>query len=156
MSCCLSCQQVKAENLRLGGEFKRLPIVESYFLVVQSSFSAERLARINIRKEELATRIDLNTTFHPHTNGQSECTIQVLKDTFKHVFWSLKWYVPEESNVIPYDAVKVDDHLNFVEETISILAKDVRQLRLRAIPVVKVYWRHCPIEKATWEIEHDM
>ena len=84
VSCCLCCQQVKAEHLRPGGEFQGLPIPEwkwdrvtmdlvdglprtsrgfdsiwvivdrltksAHFLPVQSSFSAERLARIYIRE----------------------------------------------------------------------------------------------------------
>ena len=80
----------------------------AHFLPVQSSFSAERLARIYIREvvrlhgvpvsiisdrgsqftssfwrtfqDELGTRVDLSTAFHPQTDGQSERTIQVLED----------------------------------------------------------------------------
>ncbi|WMV44398.1 hypothetical protein MTR67_037783 [Solanum verrucosum] len=38
----------------------------------------------------------------------------------------------------------------------AILARDVRQLRSRVIPVVKIRWRHRPIEEATWETEQEM
>ena len=83
----------------------------AHFLPVQSSFSAERLARIYIREvvrlhgvpvsiisnrgsqftssiwrtfqDELGTRVDLSTTFHPQTDGQSEHTIQVLEDMLR-------------------------------------------------------------------------
>lgn len=37
-----------------------------------------------------------------------------------------------------------------------VLASDVRRLRTREILVVKVQWRHRPIEEATWEIESEM
>ena len=83
----------------------------AHFLPVQSSFSAERLARIYIREvvrlhgvpvsiisdrgsqftssfwrtfqDELGTRVDLSTAFHPQTDGQSERTIQVLEDMLR-------------------------------------------------------------------------
>ena len=55
-----------------------------------------------------------------------------------------------------YDAVELDDRLTFVEEPVAILARDVRKLRSRAIPIVKVCWRHRSVEEATWEIEQEM
>ncbi|XP_004242076.2 uncharacterized protein [Solanum lycopersicum] len=43
-----------------------------------------------------------------------------------------------------------------VEEPVAILARDVRKLLSRAIPIVKVRWRHRSVEKATWETEQEM
>ncbi|WMV08049.1 hypothetical protein MTR67_001434 [Solanum verrucosum] len=68
----------------------------------------------------------------------------------------LSRYVPDESHVIQYDEVDLDDSLRYIEEPVVILARDVRRLRSRAIPVVKIHWRHRPVEEATWEIEHEM
>ncbi|WMV52715.1 hypothetical protein MTR67_046100 [Solanum verrucosum] len=68
----------------------------------------------------------------------------------------LRRYVRDESHVLQYDAVELDDRLTFVEEPVDILARDVRKLRSRAIHVVKVRWRHRPIEEATWETEQEM
>ncbi|WMV29303.1 hypothetical protein MTR67_022688 [Solanum verrucosum] len=79
--------------------------------VFSSSFSPERLARIYIREvvrlhgvpvsiisdrgsqftssfwrtfqDELGSRVDLSTAFHPHTDGQLECTIQVIEDMLR-------------------------------------------------------------------------
>ena len=34
-------------------------------------------------QKELGTRVDLSTTFHPQTDGQSERTIQVLEDMLR-------------------------------------------------------------------------
>jgi len=39
---------------------------------------------------------------------------------------------------------------------VPFFPRDVRQLRSRDILVVKAFWRHRPIEEATWETEHDM
>ncbi|WMV58178.1 hypothetical protein MTR67_051563 [Solanum verrucosum] len=62
----------------------------------------------------------------------------------------LRRYVPDESHVIQYDAVDLDDSLRYIEEPVAILARAVRRLRSRAIPVVKVHWRHRPVEEDTW------
>lgn len=68
----------------------------------------------------------------------------------------LRRYIPDESHVLQYDAIELDDHLTFVEEPVAILARDVRKLRSRAIPIVKVRWRHRSVEEATWETEQEM
>ena len=34
-------------------------------------------------QEALATELRFSTTFHPQTNGQSECTIQILEDILR-------------------------------------------------------------------------
>ncbi|XP_055824281.1 uncharacterized protein LOC129892746 [Solanum dulcamara] len=49
----------------------------------------------------------------------------------------LRWYIPQESHVLQYDSVELDDHLTFVEEPISILTRDVHQIRSKSIPMIK-------------------
>ncbi|WMV58218.1 hypothetical protein MTR67_051603 [Solanum verrucosum] len=68
----------------------------------------------------------------------------------------LRLYVPDKSHVIQYDAVDLDDSVRYIDEPIAILARDVRRLRSRAILMVKVHWKDRPVEKATWETEHEM
>ncbi|XP_055814528.1 uncharacterized protein LOC129884221 [Solanum dulcamara] len=46
-------------------------------------------------------------------------------------------YIPDVSYVLQYDSLELDDRLTFVEEPISILARDVHQLHSMSIPVVK-------------------
>jgi len=68
----------------------------------------------------------------------------------------LRQYVPDESPMLQYIVVELDDRLTYIEEQVAILDKVVRQLRSRTIPVVKVRWRHCPVEEATWETEQEV
>ncbi|KAF3631177.1 7-deoxyloganetin glucosyltransferase [Capsicum annuum] len=68
----------------------------------------------------------------------------------------LRQYILDESHVLQWDSIQFDEGLTFVEEPTSILAREVRRLRSRDIPVVKFQWRHHPVEEATWEIERDM
>lgn len=46
-------------------------------------------------------------------------------------------YIPYESHVLWYDSFQLDDHLNFMDKRVSILAMDVKWLRLRDTPMVK-------------------
>lgn len=50
----------------------------------------------------------------------------------------------------------LDPDLTFEEEPMAILDMQVRKLRTKEIPYVKVQWRHRPIEEAIWKIESDM
>ncbi|XP_055814147.1 uncharacterized protein LOC129883532 [Solanum dulcamara] len=68
----------------------------------------------------------------------------------------LRWYIIDESHVLQYDAIDLDDYLSYIEEPVAILARDVRQLHSRAIPIVKVHWRHRPMEESTWETKCEM
>ncbi|WMV32993.1 hypothetical protein MTR67_026378 [Solanum verrucosum] len=68
----------------------------------------------------------------------------------------LHQYVLDESHVLQYDVVELDNSLTFVEEPLVILARYLLWLRLRVIHVVKVHWRHRPIEESTWQTEHDI
>lgn len=47
-------------------------------------------------------------------------------------------YISNESHVLLYDAVQLDNYLTFTQQPLAILAGDVRRLRSRAIPFVKV------------------
>ncbi|KAA3473831.1 receptor-like protein kinase [Gossypium australe] len=54
----------------------------------------------------------------------------------------------------PYSTVEsleVEPNLSHEEEPIHILAKEVKELRNKIIPLVKVLWRNHSMEKATWE-----
>ena len=58
-------------------------------------------------------------------------------------------YIPDESHVLQYDAIEYDDYLTFVEQPVANLAKDVRKLRSRVIPIIMVRWRNHSVEEAT-------
>lgn len=58
-------------------------------------------------------------------------------------------YILDESNVLQYDSVELDDSLTFVKEPIAILARDVYQLHSKSISIVKVQSRHRLVEEST-------
>ncbi|GJY24364.1 putative reverse transcriptase domain-containing protein [Tanacetum coccineum] len=169
----------------------------------------------------LGTQLDMSTTYHPKTDGQSERTIQTLEDMLRacvidfgkvgdvqltgpeiihettkkivqirqrlqaardrqrsyanvrqkplefqvgdrvmvspvaytlelpkelsnvhstfHVS-NLKKCLSDESLVIPMKELRLNDKLNFVEEPVEIMDREVKQLRQSCIPIVKVRW----------------
>ncbi|GJV44390.1 putative reverse transcriptase domain-containing protein [Tanacetum coccineum] len=66
---------------------------------------------------------------------------------------NLKKYVSNESLIIPMKELRLDDKLNFMEEPIEIMDREVKQLKQSCIPIVKVRWNSKRGPKFTWERE---
>ncbi|GKA59799.1 putative reverse transcriptase domain-containing protein [Tanacetum coccineum] len=90
----------------------------AHFLPIREDFKMDRLARLYLNEiisrhgvlisiisdsdsrftsrfwqsmqEALGTQLDMSTAYHPQTDGQSERTIQTLKDMIKHALWTSK------------------------------------------------------------------
>ncbi len=68
----------------------------------------------------------------------------------------LRRYHSDPSHVISMEEIEVQLHLTYEEEPIRILAREVKELRNKQIPLVKVLWRHHNTEEATWESKETM
>ncbi|KAK6160525.1 hypothetical protein DH2020_003906 [Rehmannia glutinosa] len=69
----------------------------------------------------------------------------------------LKKYQPDPEHIITRDTPPLMENLSYTERLIRIIDQQVRQLRKREIPMVKVVWQnHNRDEDATWEMEEDM
>ncbi|GJX47221.1 putative reverse transcriptase domain-containing protein [Tanacetum coccineum] len=66
---------------------------------------------------------------------------------------NLKKCLSDESLVIPMKELQLDDKLNFVEEPIEIMDREVKQLKQSRIPIVKVRWDSKRGPEFTWERE---
>ncbi|GKE17051.1 putative reverse transcriptase domain-containing protein [Tanacetum coccineum] len=53
---------------------------------------------------------------------------------------NLKKCLSDESLIIPMKELRLDDKLNFVEEPVEIMDREVKQLKQSRIPIVKVRW----------------
>ncbi|KAK4710921.1 hypothetical protein R3W88_005434 [Solanum pinnatisectum] len=68
----------------------------------------------------------------------------------------LKRYHMDGDYIIKWDSIVLDKDLQYEEEPIVILDRDVRKLRTKEIKFMKVQWKHRPFEEATWETKRDM
>ncbi|GJY91918.1 putative reverse transcriptase domain-containing protein [Tanacetum coccineum] len=68
----------------------------------------------------------------------------------------LKKCMADEPLAIPLDEIQVDDKLNFIEEPVEIMDREVKRLKQSRIPIVKVRWNSKRGPEFTWEREDQM
>ncbi|GKD52427.1 putative reverse transcriptase domain-containing protein [Tanacetum coccineum] len=78
VSKCLTCSKVKAEHQRPSGL-----LVQPEIPQWKETDPMERLARMYLKEKALGTNLDMSTAYHQKTDGQSERTIQTLKDMLR-------------------------------------------------------------------------
>ncbi|GKC02852.1 putative reverse transcriptase domain-containing protein [Tanacetum coccineum] len=69
---------------------------------------------------------------------------------------NLKKCLSDESLVIPMKELQIDDKLNFVEEPVEIIDREVKRLKQSHIPIVKVRWNSKRGPEFTWEREDEI
>lgn len=68
----------------------------------------------------------------------------------------LRKYVSDPSHVLNYEPLELRTDLSYKEKPLKILERNVRELRRKMIPMVKVWWKNFSVEEAMWELENDM
>ncbi|GJV24978.1 putative reverse transcriptase domain-containing protein [Tanacetum coccineum] len=66
---------------------------------------------------------------------------------------NLKRCYSDDPLTVPLDGLHVDDKLQFVEEPVEIMDREVKQLRHSRVPIVKVRWNSKRGPEFTWERE---
>ncbi|GKC02543.1 hypothetical protein Tco_0994153, partial [Tanacetum coccineum] len=66
---------------------------------------------------------------------------------------NLKKCYADEPLAVPLDGLHFDDKLQFVEELIEIMDREVKSLRQSCVPIVKVRWNSRRGPEFTWERE---
>ncbi|GKC19763.1 putative reverse transcriptase domain-containing protein, partial [Tanacetum coccineum] len=66
---------------------------------------------------------------------------------------NLKKCLSDDTLVIPLEEIQLDDKLNFVEEPVEIMDREVKQLKRSRIPIIKVRWNAHRGPEYTWERE---
>ncbi|GKE35026.1 putative reverse transcriptase domain-containing protein, partial [Tanacetum coccineum] len=69
---------------------------------------------------------------------------------------NLKKCFVDKPLVIPLDEIQIDDKLNFIEEPVEIMDREVKRLNQSRIPIVKIRWNSRRGPKLTWEREDQM
>ncbi|XP_057518026.1 uncharacterized protein LOC130798947 [Amaranthus tricolor] len=92
-------------------------------------------------------------------NGKSELLqLPPELDGVHNVFHmsQLRKYMYDPSHILSYEPLQVDETLSYEEKPLKIIDQQVKELRNKSIPLVKVLWTHHGEEEATWEKESDM
>ncbi|GKB92553.1 putative reverse transcriptase domain-containing protein [Tanacetum coccineum] len=97
----------------------------AHFLPMNKTDSMEKLIRLYLKEEALGTNLDMSTTYHPQTDGQSERTIQILEDMLR-------------ARVIDFGS-SWDRHLPLVE----FLYNNSYHASIKAAPYEALYGRKC-------------
>ncbi|GJW49662.1 putative reverse transcriptase domain-containing protein [Tanacetum coccineum] len=69
---------------------------------------------------------------------------------------NLKKCLSDEPLAIPLDKIHIDEKLNFIEEPVEIMDREVKRLKQSRIPIVKVRWNSRRGPEYTWEREDQM
>ena len=65
----------------------------------------------------------------------------------------LRKYISDASHVLQPQSIEISEDLTYEEYPVTIVDRQVRQLRTKEIPMVKVLWSNHTVEDCTWETE---
>ena len=68
----------------------------------------------------------------------------------------LRKYISDPSHVLQPQTVELSEDLTYEEYPVAIVDRQVRQLRTKEIPMVKVLWSNHAVEECTWKTEAAM
>ena len=68
----------------------------------------------------------------------------------------LRRYRSNPSHIVSLETIELRPDLTYKEEPVEILAREVKELWNKRIPLVKVLWRYHKTEDARWESEDTM
>nr|GEY01270.1 reverse transcriptase domain-containing protein [Tanacetum cinerariifolium] len=69
---------------------------------------------------------------------------------------NLKKCFVDEPLVIPLDEIQIDDKLNFIEELVKNMDREVKRLKQSCIPIINVRWNSIRGPEFTWERKDQM
>ena len=72
-----------------------------------------------------------------------------------HVSMLIK-YISDPSHVLEAPPAELKEDLSFEVQSVGIIDQKSKELRNKAIPMVKVLWRNDIVKEMTWETEASM
>ncbi|GJX95513.1 putative reverse transcriptase domain-containing protein [Tanacetum coccineum] len=129
---------------------------DNFVVYCDASYQAqtEALKEENIKAKNLR---GMDKAFEVHPDGTLAYKLELPEElsNFHNTFHvsNLKKCLSDESLVVPMKELWLDDKLNFVEEPVEIMDREVKQLKQSRIPIFKVRWNSKRGPKFTWERE---
>ncbi|GKC98246.1 hypothetical protein Tco_1168521 [Tanacetum coccineum] len=106
--------------------------------------------RLRVREEDIP-----KTTFRTRY-GHYKFQVMPFGLTNAPAVSNLKKCFVDEPIAIPLDEIQIDDKLNFIEESVKIMEREVKRLKQSHIPIVKIHWNSRRGPELTWEREDQM
>jgi hypothetical protein len=69
---------------------------------------------------------------------------------------NLKKRLSNETLAIPLEEIQIDERLNFIEEPVEIVDREIKRLKQSRIPIIKVRWNSRRGPEFTWEREDEI
>ncbi|GJR10229.1 hypothetical protein Tco_0792881 [Tanacetum coccineum] len=89
----------------------------------------------------------------PYNKSHDEQNLCSLLSLTNSMDSNLKKCYADEPLVMPLEGIHVDDKLQFVEEPVEIMEREIKRLKRSRIPLVKVRWNSRRGPEFTWERE---
>nr|GFA00358.1 reverse transcriptase domain-containing protein [Tanacetum cinerariifolium] len=115
----------------------------AHFLPMREDDTLEKLTRQYLK--EVVSRHGVPVSIISDRDGR-----------FTSHFWKSLNKALDEPLAIPLDEIQVDDKLNFIEEPVEIMDREVKRLKKSRISIVKVRWNYRRGPEFTWEREDQM
>ncbi|GKE08070.1 hypothetical protein Tco_1411621, partial [Tanacetum coccineum] len=108
----------------------------------------------NIRRKPLEFQVGDHVMLKVSSRKELPEKLSSIHNTF-HVS-NLKKCLSDESLIIPMKELQLDDKLNFVEEPVEVMDREIKKLKQSRIPIVKVRWNSKRGPEFTWEREDEI
>ncbi|GJU64955.1 putative reverse transcriptase domain-containing protein [Tanacetum coccineum] len=169
VSKCLTCARVKAEHQRPSGLLVQPEIPEWKWDNITMDFITKlprssqgfdtiwgNYGKIVLIKQEDASAQDRTKEATPigsESRWSSKLEIRLCSRSHlgKESYGSNVY--ADEPLVMPLEGIHVDDKLQFVEEPVEIMEREIKRLKRSRIPLVKVRWNSRRGPEFTWERE---
>nr|GEX38639.1 putative reverse transcriptase domain-containing protein [Tanacetum cinerariifolium] len=140
-------ENIKAENLQgMDKTFEIRPVRTRCFKNQSSDKMYQDLKKLYLWPNVKAIIVEIGPVAYKLELPKE---LRNVHNTF-HVS-NLKKCLSDESLVILMKELRLDDKLNFVEELVEIMDREVKQLKQSRIPIVKVRWNSKRGPEFTWE-----
>ncbi|GJR43207.1 gag-pol polyprotein [Tanacetum coccineum] len=149
---------LRACVMDFGGSWDtHLPLIEfSYNNSYHTSIKCapfEALYGRKCRSPVIWTEVGESQLIGPEIVQETTEKIVQIKERLKTARSRQKSYADKRHVQVPLDEIEIDENLRFVEEPIEIVERDVKKLKRRRIPLVKVRWNSRQGAEYTWEHE---
>ncbi|GJR75023.1 putative reverse transcriptase domain-containing protein [Tanacetum coccineum] len=163
VSRCLTCSKIKAEHQKPSGflqqpkipEWKWEKITMDFVTKFPKNYKQRSWAKIYVN--EIVAILGIAVCHHIDRDGRftSHLWQALQKALGTRLDMSMAYHpkIDRQNVQVPLDEIEIDENLRFVEEPIEIVDRDVKTLKQRTIPLVKVHWNSRHGAEYTWERE---